>query len=250
MYVFTDMKWRRDPSDTLFEKRQAQRVLKQRQDLLRNRAADNLRELQAKVGKIQPTGVNPKKRWAPVQTGGAKGVGISKGGFSTEPIPLPGMAKVNPPTSIQTGLKKVKMGGVKGLAAGLISGGLTGVLKQNRKEKDEDFWGTYDTIATGLSMGLGLINPVAGVLAGPALELVGQWGNALVDNGYNPLGMKGEYDFYDDWVKYRKDPKNDGVSLPQYQQLRREAMKKMEEQYGTCTATGEDEPEAPASTVN
>lgn len=236
------MKWRRsDPSEILFEKRQAYRALKEKQDLVRNNAADNLRELQAKVGKTTNTTEKVSgKKWAPVKTVGTKGVGVSKSGYSTKPVPLPGMSK-KPITSLPSGLKKggFKIGGLKGVAAGVIGSGIAGVLKKNRKEKDQDFWNTYDSITAGLGMGLSLVNPVAGALAAPVMEVLGQWGNALADNGYNHLGMAGEFDFYEDWVNYRKNPANDGVSLPEYQRRRRVAEEELKKDLGECTPVQE-----------
>lgn len=242
------MKWRRsDPSEILFEKRQAYRLLKEKQDLVRNNAADNLRELQAKVGKQTTEKVSGKK-WAPVKTSGAKGVGVSKSGYSTKPVRLPGMAK-KPSVSLPSGLKKggFKMGGLKGLAAGVIGSSIAGVLKKNRKEKDQDFWDTYDSITSGLTMGVSMVNPVAGALVAPVMEVFGQWGNSLVDNGYNPLGMSGEYDFYEDWVTFRKDPANDGVSLPEYQRRRRAAEEELKKK---CPANETNTPGTNTETTN
>jgi hypothetical protein len=260
-------------------------LLKERQDLVRNNAADNIRELQAKVGKQTVTsgkkrvsvntsgakgvGVSKSgrelqakvgkqttekasgKKWAPVNTSGAKGVGVSKSGYSTKPVRLPGMAK-RPSVPLPSGLKKggFKMGGLKGLGAGVIGSSIAGVLKQNRKEKDQDFWGTYDNIVSGLTMGVSVVNPVAGALVAPVMEVFGQWGNSLVDKGYNPLGMPGEFDFYEDWATFRKNPANDGVSLPEYQRRRRAAEEELKKKCPTNTATNNLTPGTSTETTN
>lgn len=151
----------------------------------------------------------PVKKYPPVQTSGARGVGVSKSG-SAGARPVQVLPKVAPPVPPRRappvpprkappvpsrrapGLKG-KLGGLPqlgvGLAGGMVGEILAGELKKGRRPGNEEVWSTVDTISDILSFGTGFTNPLVAGFVGPFIEGVAQLGMEGARQGAVPGSM-------------------------------------------------------------
>jgi len=251
-------RFQKNPGDVLFEKRQMQKEMKLRQDGIRNAAADNLRDLQATVGRragVTSRGVQKKvdfdsqvmkktKKWDTVKTGGSKGVGISKGGISTKPVALPGLTGSSSRSLGRSG--GFRLGGVKSFGASMagnaVGGAIKGALSENRTDPNSDYWRTYDQIAGALATGASFVNPIVGAIASPLLELFGQ---EIKNANDTEARLREDYDI---WIT---KPGNEKKTFIQYQSLRASKLTSAQTKYGSCKKVNTvEKPVDPLSVIN
>lgn len=139
------------------------------------------------------------KKWAPVQTGGAKGVGITRSGYAQNPIKLPGMM-TKQPVSTKPALSSKPTSSLRGIGAGLgamlAGNAIQGWLTSKRNPKDHAFYnetdwgkevlGLGDFIVPGLGTAAATVF-VAGQNAAQAITDTAVKGlNDQADKGCNP----------------------------------------------------------------